>query len=313
MHPAGIPCSTVVFSVHGLGEDDRALVAQLLDEDVVARRKVDVIGRVAAAGRAHVLGVERVLERKYDAVHRHRLEVWVAAILRIEFIGSLQGIWLLAEELAYRRRTRRERAERRMLVELAPTGHRPLAADVDRAERIELVAVGDADDHAELLLSGGLGRRWLHAAELQWWAFVAVEIREDVGGLRGGGGKAQRRSRPDGACCLEHWRAVCSHELAGDAIVAAHTREILLDDATHGRRAGADRRMQFLDRRFFDTERRPHGRLFFHREPPIAASANLLKRLGAAGTNRSSSKNDVRCCPILTRLRLRPTRHIGSS
>src|SRR5262245_61563683 len=152
MHPAGIACSTVVFSVYGLCEDDRALVAQLLDEDVVARRKVDVIGRVTTAGRAHVLGVERVLERKYDAVHRHRPEVWVAAILRIELIGALQGVWLLAEELAYRRCTRRQRAERRMLVEPAPAGHRPLAADIKRAERIELVAIGDAHDHAELLL-----------------------------------------------------------------------------------------------------------------------------------------------------------------
>src|SRR6516165_3465726 len=107
MPPAGIARSTVVFSVHSFGENDRALVAQLLDEDVVARRKVNVIGRVAAAGRAHVLGVERVLERKHDAVHRHRLKVWVAAILRIELIGALQGIWLPAEELAYRRRIRR--------------------------------------------------------------------------------------------------------------------------------------------------------------------------------------------------------------
>src|SRR5262245_47889610 len=267
MFPAGIARSTVVFGVYGLGEDDRALLAQLLDEDVVARRKVDVIGRIAAGGRSHVLGVERVLERKHDAVHRHRLEVWVAAILRIEVIGALQGIWLLAKELAYRRRTRRQRAERRMPVELAPAGDRPLAADVERAERIELVAIGDADDQAELLLSGGIGSRWLHAAELQWWAFVAVEIRQDVDGLHGGGGKAQRRSGPHGAGRFEHWRAVRSHELAGDAIVAAHAREILLDDRTHGRRAGADRRVQFLDRRFLDTERRPRRRLVFHREP----------------------------------------------
>src|SRR5262249_53130895 len=135
MPPAGIARSTVVFSVHRLGEDDRALLAQLLDEDVVARRKVDVISRVAATRRAHVLGVERVLERKHDAIHRHRLEVRVAAKLRIELIGALQCIWLLAEKLAYRRRTRRQRAERRMLVELAPAGDRALAPDVERAER----------------------------------------------------------------------------------------------------------------------------------------------------------------------------------
>src|SRR5215831_13417035 len=154
-----------------------------------------------------------------------------------------------------------------MPVELAPAGHRPLAADVERAERIELVAIGDADDQAELLLSSGIGSRWLHASELQWWAFVAVEIRQDVSGLHGGGRKAQRRSGPHGAGRLEHWRAIRSHELAGDAIVAAHAREILLDDGTHGRRAGADRPMQYLDRCFLDSEWRPGGRLIFHREP----------------------------------------------
>src|SRR5215831_5164466 len=109
-----------------------------------------------------------------------------------------------------------------MPVELAPAGHRPLAADVERAERIELIAIGDADDHAELLLSGGIGSCRLHAAKLQRWAFVTVEIRQNICGLHGGGWKAQRRSGPHGAGHLEYWRAVCSHELAGDAIVAAH-------------------------------------------------------------------------------------------
>src|SRR5215510_11043004 len=50
-------------------------------EHVVARRKIDVVGRVAAAGRTHVLGVEWVLEREHHAVHRHLFEIGVAAEL----------------------------------------------------------------------------------------------------------------------------------------------------------------------------------------------------------------------------------------
>src|SRR5439155_7346822 len=53
---AGIAGSAVVFGADGLPEDYGALLAQALDEDMVARRDIDVVGGVTAGGRAHVLG-----------------------------------------------------------------------------------------------------------------------------------------------------------------------------------------------------------------------------------------------------------------
>jgi MFS family permease len=57
---------------------------------------------VAARRRAHVLGVERVLEREHDAVHRHLIERGVAAVLRIEFGGAFERIGIVAKHLADR-------------------------------------------------------------------------------------------------------------------------------------------------------------------------------------------------------------------
>src|SRR5262245_12949922 len=47
---ARIARASVVFGVDGLGEDDRALGAELLDQSVIARREIDVVARVAAGG-----------------------------------------------------------------------------------------------------------------------------------------------------------------------------------------------------------------------------------------------------------------------
>ena len=176
---AGIAGAAVVFGAHRLGEDDRALVAQLLDEDVVARREIDVVGRVAAAGRAHVLGVERVLEREDDAVHRHLVERRVAC----------------RSGRRARRRVRARRGSWRnssqtggapggsgpsggVAVELALAGHRALAADVQGGERVELAGIGLADDHAVLLLHRRVGGGRLHAAEFERRPPVFVEIGE---------------------------------------------------------------------------------------------------------------------------------------
>src|SRR5207248_4080716 len=84
---AGIAGAAVIFGAYRLGEDDGALAAQLLDEDVVARRGIDVVGGIAAGRRAHVLGVERVLEREDDAVHRQLGQRRAGDVLRIEFGG----------------------------------------------------------------------------------------------------------------------------------------------------------------------------------------------------------------------------------
>ena len=82
-----------------------------------------------------------------------------------------------------------------MPVELAPAGDRTLAADVERAERVELAGVRDADDHAVLLLHRGIGGGRLHAAEFERRALVLVEIGQDRRGLDGLGREAQRRAR----------------------------------------------------------------------------------------------------------------------
>jgi hypothetical protein len=56
--PTRITRAAVVLRVDRLCEDDRALVAELLDESVIACRKINVVMCVAAAGRTHVLGIE---------------------------------------------------------------------------------------------------------------------------------------------------------------------------------------------------------------------------------------------------------------
>jgi hypothetical protein len=103
MLAAGIAGAAVVFGADGLGEDDRALVAQLLDQDVVARREIDVVGGIAADGRAHVLGVERVLERKDDTVHRQLVERRVRAVVGIERSGGFERVGQVTELVADRR------------------------------------------------------------------------------------------------------------------------------------------------------------------------------------------------------------------
>src|SRR5918996_481216 len=69
--------------------------------NVIARGEIDVVARVAAARRAHVLRVERILEREDDAIHRHLLEVGMASIRRIELGGALQRVGKSAKFIAY--------------------------------------------------------------------------------------------------------------------------------------------------------------------------------------------------------------------
>ena len=104
-------------------------------------------------------------------------------ILGVEFGGAFQRVGLLAEHLAYRRRAGRQRSERRVPIEVAAAGDRPLAPDVECAECVDLPGIGDAGDHAELLVHRRVGRGGLHAAEFQRWAFILVEVRQNRGGL----------------------------------------------------------------------------------------------------------------------------------
>ena len=214
---------------------------------MVARRKIDVVGRIAPGGRAHVLRVERVLEREDDAVHRHLVEIGVAPVGGIELGGAFESVGQLAEVFADRRRARRQRSLGRVPVELAAAGHRALAPDVERRERIELPGIGDAGDHPVLLLHRRIGRGRLHAAEFERRPLVLVEIGENRRGLDGLGREAQRRRRAHGAGRLGYRSSVFGHEQAADPVIGPRPVDIVLDDRDAGRAAGSDGLVQ-LDR-----------------------------------------------------------------
>jgi hypothetical protein len=209
---ARIAGPAVVFGANGLGENDRALVAQLLDKHVVARRKIDVVGRIAAGRRAHVLRVERVLEREDDAVHRHLVEIGIAPVQRVELGGAFERVGQLAEMLADRRRAGRQRSVGGVPVEIAAAGDRPLTSDVERRKGIELSGIGLAGDHPVLLLHRWIGRRRLHAAEFEWRALILVEIGEDLRGGDGLGREPQRRHAPNRADSFKDRRPVFGDE-----------------------------------------------------------------------------------------------------
>ena len=92
MSSARVAGPPVVFGVNRLGEDNRSLVAELLDQDVVTGRKINVVGRIAAAGGAHILGVEGVFEGESHPVHRHQFQVRVTAVSGVQFRRPFQGI-----------------------------------------------------------------------------------------------------------------------------------------------------------------------------------------------------------------------------
>jgi hypothetical protein len=75
---------------------------------VIARREIDVVSRIAAGGRAHVLGVERVLEREDDAVHRQFVQGRVFAVAGIERGRLFERVGQMAELVAHRRRAGRQ-------------------------------------------------------------------------------------------------------------------------------------------------------------------------------------------------------------
>ena len=142
-----------------------------------------------------------------------------------------------------------------MPVEIAATGHRAFAADVEGAERIDLAGVRDADDHAELLLHRRIGCRRLHAAELERRAAILIEVGEEGRGLHGVARKAQRRTGAHRAGCFGDGRSILGHQGAGDTVEGAHAGQIVLHDRHAGGLARADRPVQVVDRRFLEAER----------------------------------------------------------
>ena len=254
MPPARITGAAVVFGADRLREDDRALVAQLLDQDVVARREVDVVGRVAPGRRAHVLRVERVFEREDDAVHRHLFEIGVAPVGGIELGGAFERVGQLAEVFADRRRARRQRPLGGMPVELAATGHRPLAPDVQGRKGIELPGIWDARDQSVLLPHRRIGSGRFHAAEFERRTLVLVEIGENRRGFDGLGREAQRCRCAHGAGSLGYRSSVFGYETAADFVKRSRPVDIMLNERDAGRAAGSDGRVQLIDRYLFESE-----------------------------------------------------------
>jgi len=62
-------------------------------------------------------------------------------------------------------------------IKLAAAGHRSLAADVERSERIELASIGKAGDHPVLLVHRWVRGGRFHAAEFDWRPAVLFEVR----------------------------------------------------------------------------------------------------------------------------------------
>ena len=125
--------------------------------------------------------------------------------------------------------------ERRMLVELAPAGDRALAADVERAERVELAGVREC-------------RRSCRTAAARSGSEAVASMRPNSSGgplylSRSGRmveaftvcvGNFSARAGAHHAGRLGNRRAVLRHQHAGDAVVGAHAGEIVLHHRDHG-------------------------------------------------------------------------------
>src|SRR4030095_6724142 len=179
--PAWVSGDAVVLGVDRLGVNDGALAAELSDERMVACREIDVVAGGGGRGRTHVLRVVRVLERERDAVHWHRPEVRIAAVLRVELRGALERIGLLPELLAHARRARGQGALRRMAVPVAFTSDRTLAADVQGAECVDLIRTGRAHRHAVLLLHVRIRGSRLHPTKLDWRSPILTIVGQQSG------------------------------------------------------------------------------------------------------------------------------------
>ena len=221
---------------------------------MVARRRVDVVAGVTAAGGAHVLRVERILEREHHAVHRHLLEVRTAAVQRVELCRALERIGLVAERVAHRRRARRQRAERGMAVEVALAGDRTLAADVDRRQCIDLACIRDAGDHAVLLRDLRIGSGRLHPSEFDRRPGIAVQIGQPSGGLQRLRRERQRRTPAHRTRRRRDFCPVLRDQKARHAIERAHPPQVVFDDLHAGGASVADRLLHLVDGGLFQAE-----------------------------------------------------------
>ena len=256
MASTGITRPPVIFCADGLGEDDRAFPAQLVDQNMVARRKIDVIGGITAPRGAHVDGIERVFEREGHAIHRHGIEIGIAPEFGIEFGSALQSIGEMAEHLANRRRPLGQRPERGMQIIIAAAGHRSFAADIEGGQRIDLPGLRHADDHAILLHDRGVGGGRLHPAEFDGRALIEIVIGQHIAHRHGLRRKSQRRTGAHRALDLWHVLPVFGHQKAADPVIGPRPRDGLGDNLHQRGFTCFDRCLQPVDCRFFDPEGR---------------------------------------------------------
>ncbi len=165
----------------------------------------------------------------------------MAAVKRVELGGLFERVGQTAKVLADRRRARRQRTRRRVAVEGAAAGHRALAADVQRGERIQLTALGDAGDHAVLLLHRRVGGGRLHAAEFERRALVFIEVGVRRRRFDGRRREVQRRACTHRTRRRRHRGSVFGHQRAGDAIIGAGPVDVVLHDFNERGLARADR------------------------------------------------------------------------
>ncbi len=209
---------------------------------------------VASTRRAHILGIERILERENDPVHRHLLEIGIAAISGVKLRRTLERIGQMPEIFAHRRRPLRQRPLRGMQVEIAAACHRAFAANVKRGQRIDLTGVRLADGQPELLLHRRIGRSCFHAPELERRAFVLIEIGQQLRCLDGLCGKFQPCTPAHGSARFGDGRAVLRDQKIGSAVKGAHARKVMPYDIDAGGLTRLDRGMQFVDRCLFGNE-----------------------------------------------------------
>src|SRR5437588_3735256 len=141
-----------------------------------------------------------------------------------------------------------------MFVELAFAGDRAFASDVEGCERIDLASVGDADDHAKLLMHVGVRRRHFHAPVLERRPDISFQIGKKCRSFDGLRREAEGRSSPNCSGRWRDWAAILGQQRTGDAIEGAGAFDVVLDNYDARGSSRTDGLMQVLDGCFFQTE-----------------------------------------------------------
>ena len=171
MSPAG-----EIFVGDGYGVDDRPFITKVRHYCRVGRGGVHGKGDVVPTGRAHILDVIPILDRKSGAVEGQLSEVRIPAVLRIQRGRSLQGVRLLPKLFADGRARCPKSARGGMQVTLGIAGDGSLATYVDRFECVKLARIRYTRNHAELLLYAGVRRGRLHSAKVKRQTLILIKV-----------------------------------------------------------------------------------------------------------------------------------------